>query len=370
MTYIDNIDIIKNENYIYVYEKLGENSIRLIHMFGKSPLCIVPAVIDGMQVTELAPYCFSSKSLSEELKARVQSKVGIDADMTELSDRYIQNIILPDGIRKIGRLAFYNCRNLARIELPADIESVDGDAFMNCTKLSNLVMCGDPKTRSCLKQILAQISWLVRVSWVSNSDINEHMSNSEAGTLAGSLMYDNVQNSMQNSTQYRTIAQACFFEYDQTYDEIGPAHIFKLNMNGEGFRARQSFNDQVFVWKQYDDTFEEAKAQESERDLLDMAFYRLVFPYELDDTAKRVFCEYVKAHGENLGEMLIQKRDVSLLERYLDLVDTDGNSLADAQTVTDMVAKAAAADWGEGSVILLRFKKKYLTVSRKNRFSF
>ncbi len=334
---IDNIDIIKTENYIYVYEKLGENSIRLIHMFGKSPLCIVPAVIDDMQVTELAPYCFSSKKLSEELKARVQSKVGIAADMTELSDRYIQNIILPDGIRKIGRLAFYKCRNLARIELPADIESVDADAFMNCTKLSNLVMRGDPKTRSCLKQILAQISWLVRVSWVS---------------------------------QNRTIAQACFFEYDQTYDEIGPAHIFKLNMNGEGFRARQSFNDQVFVWKQYDDTFEEAKAQESECDLLDMAFYRLVFPYELDDTAKRVFCEYVKAHGEKLGKMLVQKRDVSLLERYLDLVDTDGNQLAGAQTVTDMIAKAAEADWGEGSVILLRFKKKYLAISRKNRFTF
>ncbi len=369
MTY-DNKDIIKTENYIYVYEKLGENSIRLIHMFGKSPLCFVPAKIADMQVTELAPYCFSSKSLSEELKARVQSKVGIDADMTELSDRYIQNIILPDGIRKIGRLAFYNCRNLARIEFPADIESVDADAFMNCTKLSNLVMRGEPKTRSCLKQILAQISWLVRVSWVSNSDINEHMSNSEAGTLAGSLVYDNVQNSMQNSTQYGMNAQACFFEYDQTYDEIGPAHIFKLNMNGEGFRARQSFNDQVFVWKQYDDTFDEAKAQESERDLIDMAFYRLVFPYELDDTAKRVFCEYVKEHGEKLGEMLVQKRDVSLLERYFDLVDTDGNRLADAQAVTDMIAKAAGADWGEGSVILLRFKKKYLTVSRKNRFSF
>lgn len=63
-----------------------------------------------------------------------------------------------------------------------------------------------------------------------------------------------------------------FFEYDQTYDEIGPAHIFKLNMNGEGFRARQAFMDRVFVWKQYDEIFSEAIAQESEDDLLDMAF--------------------------------------------------------------------------------------------------
>ena len=337
MTDIDNIDIIKNENYIYVYELLGENSIRLIHMFGKSPLCRVPSSINGAHVTELAPYCFSAKSFPVQLKDRVQDEIGIPADMTELADSYVEEIILPDSVKKIGRLAFYNCYNLRQIELSADIDSVDGDAFMNCTHLSMLVMHGMPKTRSCLKQILAQISWLVRVSWDSEDN---------------------------------TIARACFFEYDQTYDEIGPAHIFKINMNGGGFRARQSFNDRMFVWKQYDDTFEEAKAQESERDLLDMAFYRLIFPYELDDIAKSMFMDYVKAHGKKLGELLVQKRDVSLLEKYLGLVDSAGNRLADAQAVTDMIAKAAETDWGEGSVILLRFKKKNMAVSRKERFSF
>ena len=59
--------------------------------------------------------------------------------------------------------------------------------------------------------------------------------------------------------------------------------FFKLNMNGEGFRARQAFMDRVFVWKQYDEIFSEAIAQESEDDLLDMAFYqayllRMSFP--------------------------------------------------------------------------------------------
>lgn len=334
---IDNIDIIKNENYIYVYELMGENSIRLIHMFGKSPLCRVPSEINGTQVTELAPYCFSAKSLPARLKDRVQNEVGIAVDMTELTDSYVEEIILPDSVKKIGRLAFYNCWNLRQIELSADIESVDGDAFMNCTHLSMLVLRGTPQTSSCLKQILAQISWLVRVSWV---------------------------------TEDSTIARACFFEYDQTYDEIGPAHIFKLNMNGEGFRARQSFNDRVFVWKQYDDTFEEAKAQESEQDLLDMALYRLIFPYDLEDEAKSLFTDYVKAHSQKLGSLLVKKRDVSLLERYLNLTDMDGQRLADAQVVTEMIAKAAETDWGEGSVILLRFKKKNMAVSRKNRFSF
>ena len=42
---------------------------------------------------------------------------------------------------------------------------VDGDAFMNCTKLYMLVMRGSPKDKSCLKQILSQISTLMRVRW-------------------------------------------------------------------------------------------------------------------------------------------------------------------------------------------------------------
>ena len=70
-------------------------------------------------------------------------------------------------------------------------------------------MRGSPKDKSCLKQILSQISTLVRVRW-ADSDGNVD--------CAG-----------------------MFFEYDQTYDEIGPAHIFKLNMNGEGVSRQTGF---------------------------------------------------------------------------------------------------------------------------------
>lgn len=216
-----NIEVEINDNYICVYERLNDDCIRLLHMYGKNPVCVVPDILDGMRVTELAEYCFSFKSMPEKLK----TELGIDdilrPDMTELCDDYIERVILPDGMQKIGRLCFYNCSRLSVLELPSDICDVDGDAFMNCTLLSMLVMRGSSSDKSCLKQILSQISTLVRVRW-TDSDGN-------------------------------AIAQACFFEYDQTYDEIGPAHIFKLNMNGEGFRARQAFMDRMFVWKQYDE---------------------------------------------------------------------------------------------------------------------
>lgn len=47
--------------------------------------------------------------------------------------------------------------------------------------------------------------------------------------------------------------------------------------------------NRVFVWKQYDEIFSEAIAQESEDDLLDMAFYRLIYAYELSKEARQQF---------------------------------------------------------------------------------
>lgn len=302
-----NIEVEINDNYICVYERLNDDCIRLLHMYGKNPVCVVPDMLDGMRVTELC-------------------------------DDYIERVILPDGMQKIGRLCFYNCSRLSVLELPSDICDVDGDAFMNCTKLYMLLMRGSPKDKSCLKQILSQISTLVRVRW-ADSDGN-------------------------------AIAQACFFEYDQTYDEIGPAHIFKLNMNGEGFRARQAFMDRVFVWKQYDEIFSEAIAQESEDDLLDMAFYRLIYAYDLSKEARQQFLEYIVNHKKRLSELIIRKRDSGLLQSFLELKDGEENFIADVLAVTDMLALAAQDEWSEGSVILHRFKKENLSVSRKRRFEF
>lgn len=333
-----NIEVEINDNYICVYERLNDNCIRLLHMYGKNPVCVVPDMLDGMRVTELAEYCFSFKSMPEKLK----TELGIDdilcSDMTELCDDYIEKVVFPDTMKKIGRLCFYNCSKLTVLEMPSGICDVDGDAFMNCTKLSMLVMRGLPSDKSCLKQILSQISTLVRVRWTDGGD--------------------------------NVVAQACFFEYDQTYDEIGPAHIFKLNMNGEGFRARQAFMDRVFVWKQYDEIFSEAIAQESEDDLLDMAFYRLIYAYELSKEARQQFVDYIVMHLKRLSKLIIEKRDTRLLTSFLKLTDDDGSFIANASAVTDMLALAAEDEWSEGSVILHRFKKENLSVSRKKRFEF
>lgn len=101
-----NIEVEINDNYICVYERLNDDCIRLLHMYGKNPVCVVPDMLDGMRVTELAEYCFSFKSMPEKLK----TELGIDdilrPDMTELCDDYIERVILPDGMQRLAGSAF------------------------------------------------------------------------------------------------------------------------------------------------------------------------------------------------------------------------------------------------------------------------
>ena len=46
------LKITKDNNNICVYERLNDDCIRLLHMYGKNPVCVVPDMLDGMRVTE------------------------------------------------------------------------------------------------------------------------------------------------------------------------------------------------------------------------------------------------------------------------------------------------------------------------------
>ena len=74
--------------------------------------------------------------------------------------------------------------------------------------------------------------------------------------------------------------------------------------------------DRVFVWKQYDEIFSEAIAQESEDDLLDMAFYRLIYAYELSKEARQQFLEYIVNHKKRLSKLIIRKRDSGFVAEF------------------------------------------------------
>lgn len=82
-----------------------------------NPVIRVPSVIDGKEVTALAPGCFAS---CEELTT----------------------IVLPETIREIGRKAFSGCTNLRGLYFPESTVSVGADAFAGCLGLEAIYVPG------------------------------------------------------------------------------------------------------------------------------------------------------------------------------------------------------------------------------------
>ncbi len=292
-------DLQDRSPYRFCFERTEAGGIRILRAFGVSPQVEVPDQIDGTPVTEIGDYCFSDSPRAE------MAHFEIPAYMRELSGAYVEGISLPDTVVRVGNLAFYNCTSLGALRAGAALTELGSDAFMNCFRLREIYLRSRIDEKSGLKQILSQRS----------SDT--HVIFESGGEVQGELFFP---------------------EYYEVHDEIGPAHIFSMNISGEGFRARQCFRDGVVQLSDYDEVFGRACAEESPRTLCRMALYRLRCPVSREIIEKREsgWLEFVLGHGflsaegrseaarlaaergwtEGVAALLLQRGDLRQGERY------------------------------------------------------
>jgi len=361
------------EQLLFLWEKISEGEIRLLRVFGEQPVVTVPEFIDGRCVRELGDYCFSRRKLPENeirysrycggmwesglfvpkdkvknnsiaLKQENKTEnivseeiIEQDAKLHELSEKYIKEVQLPAGIVKIGSCAFYNCTQMERISVYPKLVEVGSDAFMNCLNLRSLRMCAGVEEPTGLKQLLAQIKWQVEVSF-------EH----EDGVGEAVLLYP---------------------EYYESYDEIGPAHIFELNLTGEGFRARQCFKDGVILLNAYDEIFPQACVEESAEVLIPMAWNRLYAACGLSAEARAAYEAYVREQSGKVLTILLKKRELKPLHFFFE------KGYGRKEQIEDAVAIASHEEWMEGVASLIAWKRQLFaepekTADVKNRYSF
>jgi len=80
----------------------------------------IPAKIENIPVMEIGEYAFRGRS-----RERDAPTPGDD----------ITSVVIPNGVRKIGRGAFSDCRNLVDITLPDTVEEIREVAFRGCIGL-------------------------------------------------------------------------------------------------------------------------------------------------------------------------------------------------------------------------------------------
>ena len=372
--------------YEIYWELAADGGARILRVYGTTPEAVLPKQIEGIPVTEIGAYCFAAQArlpesynrtqiempdtaaesagagmrsetgagMQPEIAAGMRSEIGagmqpektgmqaiVDgkkkvsgmqpesigagtpltvSGMRELAGGYPTRIVIPDTVGKLGNFAFYNAVSLQTLAIGRRLTEIGSDAFMNCRNLHFLLLrCGRGEG-SGLRQILAQISHDLEVSFVG-----------EGGVWAKLL----------------------FPEYYESYDEIAPAHLFGRNIEGEGFRARQSFRDGVMDFAQYDVIFPKACAEEREETLCGLALNRLRYPVELGEAPRRLYEEYLTAHAAALCALLTGERDTELAEF---LCREHIFARADLERC---IRYAAGDEWAEGSAYFLRLLNQY-----------
>lgn len=312
-----------------LWEKTSKHTARILRIFGTVPTIDLPLQIAGCTVTEIGNYCFSKTC---HLPDQYQIEIYAKEPDTELCGNYLTSVSFPESVIKIGDYAFYDCRSLTCITFGKKLTKIGSDAFMNCYKLNQLELKCAPSEKSGLFWILSQITWDVQVHFL-------------------------------DPLQKEHVYSVLFYpEYYEAFDEIAPAHIFGRKIVGEGFRARQSFQDGIVDYARYDSIFQKACAEESESTLCHIAFFRLCYPVGLSSEKKIQYETYIRAHGYILCKFLIKE------QRLSPLLFLFRQKLLECKDTAYAISLAAQSGWSEGSASMLRWKQQFYPTSLHSRY--
>lgn len=231
-----------------------ENNEIIVQKYsGSSSQIEIPCVIDGLPVTEIADYAFHNC-------------------------RSLQKIIIPDCITIIGNHAFYDCRKLESMVASDAINSIGDGAFKNCYLLKSIEINLRNGKIAVVRNILSEFS----------------------SELTVTLHYG------QNAYEIGKTAKIIFPKFLYDYVENNSARIIRQETYGSGVHYRECMTDHDIDYKKYDSIFHVGMAVDILDTTLFIALYRIMYPYQLTNTAKENYVNFIREHFEVLMKLLVE----------------------------------------------------------------
>lgn len=264
---------------------------------------VIPKEVEGHPVTGMAPYAFSAGKIS--------------------------SLRLPKSMEKAGKYVFYRCFSLKKLCFSDAFMDIGAGAFTGC-RLQELEIDFYRGERSCLKFIADEIRYAL---WVT-------------------MRYHRPDGRID-------IAKVVFPEHYEEAVENTPARIVETHYHGVGGYYRQSFYNKELNYKEYDSLFPLALAQEEEDILIDIAAYRLQFPYQLKQAAKEAYRDYLMKHMEKAGQQYVVREDMSMLRFF------GQEKLWNEEAMDQAIEKASEEKKLEALSLLMDEKRRLFPKKRK-----
>lgn len=301
---------------LFLYEEKG-NSAVIWRCFSHEEEAVIPEVLGGMTVTELAPYCFSAHMEQGMLERGIQKgrlrMAGTGAftevpgypdsvKMPELCGERLKRISIAETVRRVGRYCFYNCGRLERLEFCGKLEDWGSGVFTGCHQVSSLRLHLNADGKSMLKEVLDELREPLQVEYM--------ICENEAETEDDAVYGKKQRTDGEEDNEEKTAALLMFPEFYEEGVENTPARILETHVHGSGILYRNCFQSRVFDFRQYDRLFPYAKAQEPFEVLARMVTGRLWYPYSLSETAKKQYELFAAEEREAFAKYFSERKDL------------------------------------------------------------
>lgn len=215
-------------------------------------------------------------------------KITVIGERTFYGHREIKRVRLPKYLKKIEDYAFAECRFLKQLELPAWVEAIGDYSFYNCIRLERIEL---PDT-------ITNMGYGTFRNDTDLTDIHIHVEQGTEHRVNTILNETNFEQTVTFHYKDGEISQLVFTEffYEETANE--EARQFNHRTYGTGTLYRNCVNGTGIDYLKYDEIFEQTRHRDEPETVMDLALKRLNYPYELGETARQRYIEYLKSMGE------------------------------------------------------------------------
>lgn len=235
----------------FTYEVKGEE-VTLLSYEAEEKRVEVPPRIASLPVTALGDYALAGKDIT--------------------------SLLLPAGLRKMGRYCLYDCQSLQSLSFTDTPLDLGAGAFTGCHHLKELSVTFLTGGASALREVLMEVAEELLVTY--------RCPEGEGLFLFPAFFEEGVENT--------------------------PARIIEHHTHGSGMLYRNCFVNRRLVFSEYDRRFGDARGEEGETLLVRLCAGRLRYPLFLEETYRQAYAAYLREHFEAALDYYAQEQDAAM----------------------------------------------------------